>query len=166
MWILVTLGVTYELYGEYQRAVECHERVLTITEEHGESVYRSYSLWALGVAMVRLGDTSKAKQLLEQALQLTRVADEPLAAAVCLEALAWTAGAENHMHRAAVLMGAAEALGRAVGSSSILFHHLHIDHDQCEKTTRHTLGDDEFETARKEGKKLDLGGAVAYALGE
>ncbi|WP_024796815.1 ATP-binding protein [Tomitella biformata] len=43
-WILVMLGLAYELQGDSSRAMDCHERVLALTESRGESVFRSYSL--------------------------------------------------------------------------------------------------------------------------
>ncbi|MFD7009206.1 hypothetical protein [Rhodococcus jostii] len=46
VWILLMLGLAYELQGDAPRAIACHERVLDTTEAHGESVFRSYSLWA------------------------------------------------------------------------------------------------------------------------
>ncbi|WP_024796816.1 hypothetical protein [Tomitella biformata] len=116
--------------------------------------------------MLVQGNTSKAGQLLEQGLQLTWIADEPLAASVCLEALAWIAATDNRMSRAAVLAGAAEGLGRAVGSSSsVLFHNLQKYHDKCKQLTRKALGDREFETLLRKGNHLDLQEAVAFALG-
>ena len=62
--------MTYELLNDTERAIECYEHVLAITEAQGESVYRSYSLWALGVAVWRHGERARAVQLLEQALQV------------------------------------------------------------------------------------------------
>ncbi|QDQ95071.1 protein kinase [Rhodococcus sp. WB9] len=166
VWILMMLGVAYELRGDAPRAITCHQQVLAITEANGESVFRSYSLWALGVAVFRQGDRGRAVRLLEQCLRLTRLVDEPLAAAVTLEALAWTAGAENSAHRAAVLLGAAEALGRSLGSTPVLFHNMLAHHEDCERLARRALGERAFESARREGAALGFEEAVAYALGE
>ncbi|MGV9867537.1 protein kinase domain-containing protein [Rhodococcus koreensis] len=164
VWSLVALGLAYEFHGDTDRSIECHRSAIAISEAHGEFVYRSYSEWALGVALVRKGDYVAARSVLEQALGLIQRAGEPLAAAMCLEVLAWIAAAENHHGRAAVLMGAAEALGRATGSSSVLFRALVSDHDACERSTRSTLGEDRFETGLDKGRQLSFEGALAYAL--
>nr|WP_271208860.1 protein kinase [Rhodococcus wratislaviensis]GLK33205.1 hypothetical protein GCM10017611_00470 [Rhodococcus wratislaviensis] len=166
VWMLFMLGLVYELQGDAHRAIGCHQQVLDITESHGESVYRSYSLWALGVAALQQGDRGQAAQLLEQCLRLTRLVDDPLTSALTLEAIAWLAAAEDGARRAAILMGAAEALGRAMGSSSVLFPTLLARHEDCERITRTALGQRAFESARREGAVLGFEDAVAYGLGE
>lgn len=158
------LGLGYELQGDTARAIESHRTVLAITEAHGELVYRSYSQWALGVALFQEGEYCESRAMLEQALGVIRSVGEPLAAAVCLEALAWVAGVEHRAERAAVLMGAAESLGRAAGSSSVLFQVLDRIHAECEKSTRIFLGDMEFEARLRHGRGLGLDDAVDYAL--
>lgn len=165
VWILVTLGLAYDLNGDTPRAIACHEKVLAITESHGESVYRSYSLWALGIAMWREGDRLQARQLLEQCLKLTRIIDEPVTAALCLEALAWIWD-EHSAERSAVLLAAAESLGRRVGSSALLFPHLLVYHEECERRTRRALGHRVYEAAHQKGSALGFDEAVAYALDE
>ncbi|MEU1548388.1 protein kinase [Nocardia sp. NPDC005745] len=165
VWILTSLGLAYELQGDAPRAIGCHQQVLNITASHGESVYRSYALWALGVAVLQQGDRGRAAELLEQCLRLTRRVDDPVTAALALEALAWIAGAEDGARRAAILMGAAEALGRAVGSSAVLFPTLRVHHEDCERITRTALGE-RFEAARRKGAGMGFEEAVAYGLGE
>jgi len=166
VWMLMALGLGYELAGDVPRAIDCHQQVLGISESHGESVYRSYSLWALGVAALQQGHRGQAGELLKQCLQLTRVVDDPFIASMTLEALAWIASIEDGARRAAILMGAAAALGRDMGSSSVLFPTLLVRHQDCERTTRSALGGRAFEAARREGALLGFKGAVAYALGE
>ncbi|MFE7721381.1 protein kinase [Nocardia rhizosphaerihabitans] len=166
VWMLMLLGLVYELEGDLPRAVGCHQQVLDITESHGESVYRSYSLWALGVAIGQRGDRGKATELLEQCLRLTRLVHDPLTAAITLEALAWIASAEDGARRAATLMGAAEALGHAMGSSSVLFPTLLARHEDCERLTRTALGVRAFKAAHREGTLLGFEEAIAYALGK
>jgi non-specific serine/threonine protein kinase len=41
---------------------------------------------------------------------------------------------------------------------------LAAHHEQCERQTRHTLGEQAFQTAYQHGKGLALGDAIAYAL--
>ncbi len=136
--------------------------------DHGgvrRSLHRAYSLWALGVVAWQQGDATRAERLVEQALQLTR-ANFPRVAASCLEALAWIAGEHRDARRAAVLMGAAEELGRSVGSVAVIYPTLLVYHDACAEKARRDLGDKAFEAAGREGRHLDFDAAVAYALDE
>lgn len=120
----------------------------------------------MGVAVRQQGDHGRAARLLEQCLRLTRLADEPLTAAVALEALAWIAAEQDKAQGAAVLLGAAEALGRSAGSSPVLFHNLLAHHENCERQARRALGERAFEAARREGAALGFEQAVAHSLGE
>lgn len=101
----------------------CH----AMTQSLGESIYRSYSLWSMGVGVVRQEDSNRAARLLEQSLRLGRLADDQITVTVCLESLAWLCD-ESRAKRAAALMGAAEELGHTVGSSTVMFPHLLVHH--------------------------------------
>ena len=158
--------MTHDLLNDTVRAIESHERVLAITEAQGESVYRSYSLWALAVAVWRLGERARAARLLGQALQVDRRVNDRLNASVCLQALAWIAGEEQNMERAVVLMGAAEALTRSVGSSTVLVPGLSVYQDECERLTRGAMTEQAFAAAHRKGEAFGFDAAVAYALGE
>ncbi|MFC9359185.1 protein kinase [Rhodococcus sp. NPDC057014] len=166
VWILLMLGLAYELEGDASRALDCHEQVLDTTEAHGESVFRSYALWAMGVAVFQQGDRDRSGRLLKQCLHLTRLLDEPLTAAVALEAQAWITVSEDNAQRAAVLLAAAQTLGRSVGSSSVLFHNLLPHHEHCEQQIRRVLGEQAIEAAYREGAAMNFEEAVAFALGE
>lgn len=161
-----TLGWAHEMRGDTHRAIECYERVLATTKSHGESVYRSYALWALGVAVWRQGDNARATMVLEESLQIAHRVDDPLTAATCLETLAWIACSNHDPSRAATLMAAAEALVQSVGSSTVIFPNLSHHHDHCERAVRRALGERTFNSALRKGGNLDFAASVAYALGQ
>ncbi|GAF50184.1 protein kinase domain-containing protein [Rhodococcus wratislaviensis] len=163
---VVGLGMTHDLLNDTERAIECHERVLAITEAHGESVYRSYSLWALAVAVWRLGDRARAVRLLGQALQIDRRVNDRLSASVCLRSLAWIAAEERNMKRSVVLLGAADEFTRSVGSSTVLVPGLSVYQDECERRTRAAMSEQAFAAAHRTGAAFGFDAAVAYALGE
>ncbi|MGW4339445.1 protein kinase domain-containing protein [Rhodococcus koreensis] len=164
--VILYLGWARELQQDTAGALECYEEALAITESHGESVHRSHALWATAVAVWSQGDHDQALRLLRQGLGLVRRRRDLYLAAPCLEALAWIAAAEGSARRAAVLLGAAYALGQMTGASTVVFPGLLVHHEECMRSTRRALGQRVFEAAHREGGSLDLDAAVAYALGE
>ncbi|MBC2638101.1 MULTISPECIES: protein kinase domain-containing protein [unclassified Rhodococcus (in: high G+C Gram-positive bacteria)] len=162
---LTLLGLAYQLDTAPRRALECHEEVLAITETQGESIYRSYALWAMAVAQFGLDAHSRALALLEDGLRLGRLVDDPVGCANCVEVFAWIAGGRDPV-RAGTLMGAAEALGRVAGSPSVFVPDLLVYHEECERTVRRMLTAPAFDAARQRGRAMDLAAAVSYALGE
>ncbi len=163
---LAFLGLAYQLLdAEPTRAMECYEEVLAITKDHGESVYRSYTLWAMAVTQWQLGAQSYAFVLLQDGLRLARLVDDPVGCANCIEVFAWMA-AIHDPRRASTLMGAADALGRAVGSPSVFVPSLPEYHEKCERSARQMLTAQAFEEGWRHGRSLDLDAAVSYALGD
>ncbi|AQA22345.1 tetratricopeptide repeat family protein [Rhodococcus sp. MTM3W5.2] len=163
---LLVLGLAHQARGQIPEAVSCHEQVLAITRAHGESVYRSYALWSIAIAAWSEGDTDRAVRYLEESLRLTRLTDDPVAAVTGLQTLASIAGEQHDPRRAAVLMGASDALGRTVGTVTLRFPDLIANPDEFTREVSRALGVREFEAAYREGGALDFGGAIAFALGE
>jgi non-specific serine/threonine protein kinase len=163
---MLMLGWGLEFRGEVGPALIWQEKAFAIAQSHGESVFREYALWSLGIGWWRHGNPGRARQLLEEALQLTYVVDDPRQAAACLEGLAWIAAANDDSLKAATLMGVAETLGRAVGASTVVLPHLLNFHIDCERHARDVLGDEEFEGARQEGCSFTFDDAILYALGK
>ncbi|WP_213574197.1 protein kinase [Rhodococcus sp. USK13] len=163
---LMSLGLTYEVLDDTERAIDCHEQVLAITEPRDEVVYRSYTLCALAVAVWRHGERSRAARLLGQALRLNRRISDRLNASMCLQSLAWIAADEHNARRAAVLLGAAEELSRSVGSPAVVYPGLLAYREECERQTQLALSEQAYTAARREGAALGFDSAIAYALGE
>ncbi len=163
---MILLGWGLEFRGEIGRALLWQEKALALTESHGESVYREYALWSLGIGWWRHHKPDRAAELLNDALQLTYVVDDPRQAAACLEGLAWIAAEKADVRRATVLMAAAESLGSAVGASTVVLPHLLGFHIECERRAREGLGTRDFEAARQEGRSFSFDDAITYALGE
>ncbi|ALU73407.1 protein kinase (plasmid) [Rhodococcus erythropolis R138] len=161
------LGTTYEALGDTARATASHEQALTITESHGEWMFRAYGLWALSASVRREGDRARAVKLLEQALRLIRQANNPHASVLCLEALAWIAVESRNAQRAAVLMGAAQNMGRPFdGIITVMIPTQARSREEYELSARHMLGERAFDTAYRQGSHMRFDAAVAYALGE
>ncbi|MGV9866160.1 protein kinase domain-containing protein [Rhodococcus koreensis] len=164
--VLYPLGLAYELSGMTAKAIECQERVLRLTEEHGEMVYRSHSLWALSISVWRRGETDRSVRLVEEALKLTRIVHSPRVATACLEALAWMTCDLGDVSRSATLMGAAGGLAQSVGSVPVVHSNLVASHQDCEQKVRQQLGGRAFDAAYRRGETLGFEAAIAYALHE
>ena len=161
---MLLLGWGLEFQGKIAQALIWHEKVLALSKSMGESVYRGYALWSIGVGWWQHGKTDRAEQLLKDGLQVTHRVNDARQSAACLEALAWLACEKQHPRRAVVLMAAAEALVRTVGASTVVLPHLQVFHDQCERSAREALGAEEFEAARQEGLASNYDEAVAHAM--
>ena len=163
---LIVLGLTYALLDNSEKAIECYERGLAITETRGESGFRSYLLWVLAIVMWRNGNHPRATRLLGQALTASRRVNDRLNAALCLQTLAWIANDNNDAQRAVVLTAAAEKVGLSVGSPPVLFPNLLVYQDEYERETRRAMSEQTLAAARREGAALSFDTAVTYALGE
>lgn len=160
------MGWVVEFQGDVGRALIWHEKSLALTESLGESVYRSWMLWSVGIGWWRQGRPQRAEELLLQGVELTRLVDDPRHGAACLEALAWVCRAKGEVKRAVVLMAAADKLGGAQGASPMIFPELAVLHDDCERRARESLGDKEFNAVWQQGYSMQFDEAVAFALGE
>ncbi|MFE3260138.1 protein kinase [Nocardia sp. NPDC059091] len=162
----LSLGWAYALGGDAARAVACHEKTLAMTAACGETIYRSWALFAAGFAVWRRGDVERAKRLLEEGVRLSALTSDPLVAAGCLETLAWIAADRDEPRRAAVLMGAADKLGRLAGTATLMVRDLLAYRTECMRSSRQALGVRAFDRARQEGSAMSLDSAVRLALGE
>ncbi|MGY4099349.1 protein kinase domain-containing protein [Nocardia sp. R16R-3T] len=163
---LTFLGLTYALLDNAEMSIKCYERGLAITEERGESYFRSYLLWVLAIVVWRRGEYARATRLLQQALQVSRSIADRLNAILSLQTLAWIAADQQDVERATVLTGAASQLGKSVGSPFVLFPDLLAYQDECERKSRQKMSEKSFAAARRKGAALSFEAAVAYALGE
>ncbi|WP_172652710.1 protein kinase domain-containing protein [Rhodococcus opacus] len=160
------LGLASGLLGDTARAVSCQQEVLAITESRGESEYRARSLWILALMVWQQGNSDRATRLVAEGLQMTRLTNDPVGAAWCLQTLAWIAADEHQSRRAAVLLGATEALRAVMGTTTVLVPNLRTHQEQCEQRARTALGGGAYETAFRQGKNMCFEEAAAYALDE
>ncbi|MGW4125692.1 ATP-binding protein, partial [Nocardia sp. NPDC004711] len=163
---LISLGWAYSLQGDTARALASLEKALAITESAGETMLRSWVLWATGFALWRSGARDRAEHVLQEGIRAARLMSDPLVATVCLEILAWIATEQHHARRAAVLLGAADALSRIGGSSASMLPNLLVYHEELTRTSREMLGARTFDAARQEGAAMSFDAAVSFALGE
>lgn len=163
----VLLGIATALSGDHDRADACYRDVLALTEPVGERHFQSLARWPLALAAWRQGRTRAADEQLRAGLRLRTVGSaNRFSAAQCLEGLAWIAASRRQHFRAAVLLGAAEALWASTGIPVTGFQHLIGYHDACEQQTRTALGEAAFTEAIRRGADLSYEDAISYALDE
>lgn len=163
---LTLLGLTYEMRGDTEKAIEHQQRLIALTERCGEILYRALAMRGRAVAEWRRGNADRAQELIEDALLVDRPLNSHLVVTVCVEALSWVACHRWEAERAAVLMGAARHLWPAGGSRGRVFDTLSHFHEECAQSARKTLGDNKFSAAFERGRTMSVSAAQAYALRE
>jgi predicted ATPase/DNA-binding CsgD family transcriptional regulator len=162
---LYHLALATSLLGD-SRAAEIGEEMLALCEQRRLPWSTSYALWTVGLEMFRQGNRARATALLRDSVRLRQAFNDRLGLALCLEVLAWTAGAEGRHLRAAELCGAAQLFWRATAASLTGYGRLATSHDECEAQAQAALGQETFREAVKRGQALSLDDAVALALDE
>ena len=161
---LTLLAFAHELQSDGHRAIRCFEDAIEISRARGESVYRSYLLWGMGVSLWRSGRGKDATARLREGLRFANDIGHPLAAASCLDALAWIAAEEGDARRAAVLLGTAGALSHRAESIPTFLPALLVHHRDCEQSIQRTLGERAYAAAYRRGVELATSGDVTAAL--
>lgn len=119
-------------------------------------------LWLLGAISVIEGDYAAAKIWYTECLLFDQEIGFYNQFAECLIGFASIANFEKRFERAAQLLGAAEAAGRARRDPVLDF-----DQAECERLTtalREELGDTQFEMLAAKGRAMSREQAIAFAL--
>lgn len=142
------------------------EELLALSEAKNAPLFRTYALFAIGVAAWKQGDWRRAEAIMRGIAAPCSLINDRWGLAQCLEVLAWTAGAHGRHGRAARLLGAADSLWQAIDSSpSRLPYHLQ-SHQLCEARAHRALGDRAFTDAFGHGADLRPEHAITYALAD
>ncbi|WP_310786437.1 TetR family transcriptional regulator [Mycobacterium sp. Z3061] len=153
--------------GDAHTAIAHAERGLALSEAHGHDiVLRTYLLAALGLSRLALGELDQAEQCVREGLQLARMINDSVTCATFLETASWIAAARQDPRRAAVLMAAAAAIGRAAGATGAVSAYVGPFHEACELQVREQLAPADYRAATNEGRLLSLDDAVAIVLEE
>jgi DNA-binding NarL/FixJ family response regulator len=139
---------------------------MEVTERLGEQRYRFYALWPRAMSSWQQGKTGEAAATLEACLRLKQGPGQTdtYGVARCVEVAAWMAAGRQRHGRAAVLLGAADALWSDTGTPITAVGYLIGHHDTCERQTRAALGDAAFAAAFGQGRSLSYDDAITYAL--
>jgi predicted ATPase/DNA-binding CsgD family transcriptional regulator len=159
---LISPGYTLLLEGDLEKTTALNEEAADLLRQRGRRGGLQYALDNLGWAALLQGKFDKAKALHNDSLILCKELGDKAVTSESLEGLACTAGAKGDTERAARLFGAAEALREATG-------HLQRPRERALRepyleAARSRLDEAAWEKAFTEGKAMELGEAVEYAL--
>jgi DNA-binding CsgD family transcriptional regulator len=163
---LNALAMVAGLAGDHDRAAACLNELLAICEARGIRRHQAHALWAKALSAWRRDNLAETTTWLTASLRLkqTPAPADPYGAARCIEATAWVAARRQQFRRAAVLLGAAEAVWHMIGARVTTFGHLIDDHETCERTARAGLDETAFAGSFAQGRALLYDDAIAYAL--
>ncbi len=160
---LCPMGIACELSQAIERGMECHERVMEISERVGESYFRAFSLNTAGMLAFHMGDTDSAVRYVQESLQLKLDLDDGLGIAMCLESLALVT-APSSPNRAAILIGASRKAYASIGLPSNALPGRSERLDACISAMTNLLRPDEMGSALRTGSNFDQPSAIAFAL--
>ncbi|WP_277832348.1 LuxR C-terminal-related transcriptional regulator, partial [Speluncibacter jeojiensis] len=163
---LLALGAAKGLLQEPESAADCQEQARKLTEERGESVYRSYALSQLGYTAVERGDLERGPVFVKEGLRLARMIEDRPVVGTCLATLALVAAENEQPERAAVLVGAASAVGESEGAQAAALIEMFGHHTQAQQYAAKALSSRAYEAALRRGHEFDIDEAVAFALEE
>jgi hypothetical protein len=120
------------------------------------------ALTYLGRAVYALGDAGRATSLQMEALALCRAIGDKRLSALCLEALAGIASAQDQPERAARLFGAVEAVLSRINAPLPL--NERSGHERLVASVRVQLDEETFTALLAAGQEMTLDEAIALAL--
>ncbi|GAA4622808.1 LuxR family transcriptional regulator [Actinoallomurus vinaceus] len=160
----IELGQALSLLDEHDRARELYEECLAECAASGERWLRCLGLYALAIALSRQGEHRRAVAAAQESVLLKRPFNDAVVSGLAVEVMAWSTVADGRVERGARLLGAAEAILRAIGARLSTFGHLVAEHEMAAAMARRVLGDTAYDTAFREGAERTMEEALDYAL--
>ena len=139
------------------------DKALRLCEEHGDEWWRTYLLSVKGARLADLGRLQEALETGCQALRLAR-GFHAFSVVTALELIAEICAELEEGRRAAVLLGAANAIWPGIGTS--LFNEDGSRQAAAERRARGLLGDAGYTSAYDRGRTMNVDQAVLFALGD
>jgi len=166
--VLFSLAGAAALAGDLDLASAAWDEGWAVIEPRGDGINRAQALSIAGLIAWAQGDLDRARAQQVRSIRLRRAweSDDRYSAAQCLEMLSWITADQGHHERAAVLLGAADALWTEVGTSITAFGHYLDHHNACAGQLRTALGAAGFADAFRAGQAMTYQEALTYALDE
>jgi tetratricopeptide (TPR) repeat protein len=160
---LNNLGLVMYSRGDLERAAGLTEESVALLRELGAGADTAVGLSNLGWIALLQNDVGKASDLFEESLHLASGTGMEPVVLTTLEGFACLAGARGEVRRAARLWGVTQALEMQGIPRDTDFL---ADADERISAVRSSLGEQAWEEALAEGRKITLEEAVSYALEE
>ncbi len=158
---LTNLGMVCYDSGDLDRAAELQQQALSLAAEHGDRRLEQVALINLGLVAVARQDYQLARTLHRRSLVIAASGGEPRAIAEGIEELAQAEAAAGNASRAAVLIGASQALRTAVGSPIPQSDQGRFD--AASQTATAALGAQRFGQLRQAGAQLSTAAMLDFA---
>ena len=157
-----TRGAVAFMLGEIDEGVVFYEQAVAEVRASGSVGITIVILSDFAGWLITLGDASRARSLLEEALSLAVDFPEPALAGTALVGLALTAAVEGAAELAARLLGVIEAMLLRSGLSLPVHYQNRVD--RATELAVEALGAESFAAARKPGR-ADPDAVIAAVLG-
>jgi tetratricopeptide (TPR) repeat protein len=160
---LTNLGMVAYDTGDLDQAEPLHEEALAVAEQLGDRRLESVALTNLGLVALARKDYQAARSRHLRSLSLSVEFGERRAIAESLEELAQVETAAGDAARAAVLIGASQAMREAIGSPIPGADLVRFDATIAAASA--ALGEEGFTAARARGRAMTVAEAVEFARG-
>jgi predicted ATPase/DNA-binding CsgD family transcriptional regulator len=153
--------------GEIARAARAHAEILRLTERVGECFQRSYSFLMMSVVMLRAGDASQARALINESLRLREAIEDhdPFGAAWCAEILARISLIQAEHAQSAQLLGYATLLWDSMAIDGQTVERLQIPTTETRRQAERALGTQQFRQEMERGASLSHAQVRQQGLG-
>ncbi len=170
-WFLALIlnfrGALFLSMGEPSQATLTFREGLQVSRRVGNTLPLLLSLYNLALSRHAEGELTEATALVEEGVSLSAAAGDDASLGCFFDELAALARLQNDPERAEHLEGAAEVRLKAAGSVWLHTFALHrTQHDSAEAKVPSPREQMAFKGARVEGRAMERGYAVTYALGK
>jgi predicted ATPase/class 3 adenylate cyclase len=157
----VSLGTTLLVIGDSRTALRLFEQALSYFRPTGNSFHIGWAIGSIAQANWRLGNYDAARTAYAEAITVFTEANNLPGIGAALEGVAAFEAAAGRHREAVRLIGAGAALRETTGASAPMALSLLGD---AETAAREAIGDEEFELALVEGRRMTLKEASDYAV--
>jgi predicted ATPase len=152
------------MLGEHEAALTHARESLALYRRSGDAISAAATLLVIGEAKVATGPGPVRDEILE-AVQLHQAAGDVEGLVKCLQVAALVAVSDDRVEAAAQALGAADAVSERADAPVLLEPREQRVQELLVKDLQSRLGDGPFADARAAGRPLDVGEAIAAALG-
>lgn len=159
------LGTVRLLQSDPTGAVREINRGLELARGRGDRLSTYVALYNLSQAAIAAGDHMRAREHLEEGIELSGQTQDRANLAYFLETLAAVEAADGEARRVAGLLGAAASLREKAGAD-VYAYYLPDEslRTAAEDGARRALGDDAYHEAMQAGRALEMPDTVDFAL--